>query len=58
MFLDIILSQNVFGRYLKVHYESVMERPEEETRRIYKFMNTEVTPEVLTFLKDHSSWNG
>ena len=42
-------------RYLRLRYEDLVEKGEEEVRRLYSFMHTEVTREVTQFLTEHSS---
>ena len=45
---------STYFRYLQVKYEDLIDNPLAEVKRLYSFMNTEISKEVTQFLSDHT----
>ena len=45
---------SIYFRYLQVKYEDLIDNPLAEVKRLYSFMNTEISQEVTQFLSDHT----
>ena len=45
---------SIYFRYLQVKYEDLIDNPLAEVKRLYSFMNTEISKEVTQFLSDHT----
>ncbi|KAK8391954.1 hypothetical protein O3P69_017516 [Scylla paramamosain] len=51
---DLDLEQLGPQRYLRMRYEDLVDKPLEETTRVFSFMGVPVSSSVLTFLKEHT----
>ncbi|KAK7084050.1 hypothetical protein SK128_002404, partial [Halocaridina rubra] len=51
---DLELEQLGPGRYLRVHYEDLVDKPLEETKRMFKFAEMDLGEETVNYLKIHT----